>query len=386
MQKARKKLLGLLSLAAVIAMTVFAYFLPANGAYAEGPSDSHTDVIRVTVYDQYPAIKFTAPEDGHVQASPYYEFKFDYENSSYVNVTLLYDVTDDETGEVVQKELPLKQYVPDDLDETFNYASGSQEYDINLATCKIGIDEDVFDIPGCVATRSGGLRMLAFTPPSDDDKLVYNKYILHVESFSPIGYDEDFIEFYYVPAILSQTGSADVTQDPVVDVIYDEGVAKLEVMPVDSDGNPLFDEPVVITLEPDAETGKYPAGSKSVTLPFGSYGLETGDYSVVVTAYKQTSEPATDDDGNPAMDDDGNPVMNYGYEVLPSPYDTFGVVYVQPAAPDVPDTGRFLGKLNIAQSDYVITGVIAFVGVIMAAFVVLGRKKKDYRRNVRSRK
>ena len=385
MQKSKKKLLGLLGLGFVAAMTAFAYLLPANNAYAEGASDSHTDTIRVTVYDRYPAIKFTAPEDGHIQTSPLFKFNFDYENSSYVNVTLIYDATDEGTGEVVQKELPLKQFVPDELDPTFNYASGSQEYDINLATCKIGIDEDVFNIPGCVATRSGGLMLGAFIPPADDDKLVYNKYILHVESYSPVGYDEDFIEFYYVPAILTQTGSADTTQDPVVNIEYDEGVAKVEVMPVDGNGNPLFDKPIVITLEPD-ETGKFPAGSQTVTLPFGSYGLNTGEYSVVVTSYKQTSEAATDDDGNPIYDEDGNPVYNYGYEVLPAPIDTFTVSYTQPAAPDVPNTGRLLGNLNLASSDIIVTSVIAFAGCAAVAFIFISRRKKDYRKNVRGRK
>ena len=383
MRKSKKKLLGLLGLAFVAAMTMFAYLLPVDGAYAEG-SDSHTDVIRVTVYDQYPAIKFTAPEDGHTQSSPYYKFTFDYENSTYVDVTLIYDATDEGTGEVIQKELPLKRYEPSELDPTFNYASGTQQYDINLATCKIGINEDVFDIPGCIATRSGGLLGM-FVPPVDNDKLVYNRYVLHVESHSPIGYDEDDIEFYYVPAVLTQTGSADTTQDPVVNIEYDEGVAKVEVMPVDSKGNPLFDKPIILELTPD-ETGKFPAGSKSVTLPFGSYGLDSGEYSVVVTSYKQTSEPAVDEDDNPITDEDGNPIYNYGYEVLPSPIDTFRVSYVQPPAPDVPDTGRFLGNLNIAQSDVIITSVVAFIGVAMVAFLLLGRKKKDYRKNIRSRK
>lgn len=380
MQKSKKKLLGLLGLAVVLAMTVFAYFLPANGAYAEGPSDSHTDVIRVTVYDQYPAIKFTAPEDGHIQSSPYYEFTFDYENSTYVDVTLIYDATDEGTGEVIQKELPLKRYEPGELDPTFNYASGTQQYDINLATCKIGIDEDVFDIPGCVATRSGGL-LGAFTPPVDNDKLVYNKYVLHVESHSPVGYDEDFIEFYYVPVYLVQTGSADVTQNPVVEVFYDEDVAKIEIMPIDSEGNPLFDEPVVITLTPDG-TGKYPAGSQSLILPFTEGGFASGDYDVLVTAYKATVVPGEID---PDTGEQGEDTISY--EVISSPYDIYQVNYVQPPAPDVPDTGRLTkGGLNIAKSDYVITAVIVFVGVAIAAFLILGRKKKDYRRNVRSRK
>ncbi len=380
MQKNKKKLLGLLGLAFVAAMTVFAYLLPANDAYAEGASDSHTEVIRVVVYDQYPSIKFTSPVDGYVQANPLFDFQFDYENSSYVDVTLIYDATDEETGEVIQKELPLKRFEPDELDPSFNYASGSQLYSINLATCKIGIDEDVFNIPGCVATRSGGLRLMGFQPPADNDKLVYNKYILHVESHSPIGYDEDYIEFYYVPAYLVQTGSAEGTNDPIVDIFYDEGVAKIEVMPIDEDGNPLFDEPVVIVLEPD-ETGKYPTGSTSTTLPFASYGLGSGDYDVLLTTYSATTTPGEidPDTGLPGED-------TIEYTRIESPWPIYQVDYVQPPAPNIPDTGRFLGNLNLAQSDIIITSIVAFAGCAVLAFFLTSRKKKDYRKNLRARK
>lgn len=380
MQKNKKNFLGLLSLAAVIAMTVFAYFLPANGAYAEGaPSDSHTDIIRVTVYDQYPAVKFTAPEDGHTQSSSYYEFTFDYENSSYVNVSLIYDATDESTGDVISKELPLKTFEPSELDPVFSYASGTQQYNIDLATCKISIDGDKFNIPNCIPTRTNGLLM--FIPPADNDKLVYNKYTLHIESHSPIGYDEDFIEFYYVPAYLAQIGSADITQNPVVEVSYDEGVAKIEIMPVDSDGNPLFDEPTVITLNPD-ETGKYPAGSQSIALPFTESGFATGEYDVLVTAYSATVVPGEID---PSTGEPGEDTIEY--EVIGSPFDLYKVDYVQPPAPDVPNTGRFAkGSLNVAKSDYVITAVIVFVVIAIVAFLMVSRKKKDYRRNVRSRK
>ena len=366
MQKNKKNFLGLLSLAAVIAMTVFAYFLPANGAYAEGaPSDSHTDIIRVTVYDQYPAVKFTAPEDGHIQSSPYYEFIFDYENSSYVNVSLIYDVTDESTGDVISKELPLKTFEPSELDPVFSYASGTQKYNVNLATCKININEDVFDIPDCTPTHTGEL------PPAGSTKLAYNKYTLHVASHSPIGYEEDFVEFYYTPVYVEQTGSTDTTQNPVVKVSYDEGVAKVEIMPVDNEGNPLFDEPVVITLNPD-ETGEYPAGSQDIVLPFTESGLTTGEYNILVTAYSAVAIP-----GEGTIE----------YELIESPSNIYQISYVQPPAPDVPNTGRFAkGSLNVAKSDYVITAVIVFVVIAIVAFLMVSRKKKDYRRNVRSRK
>ena len=366
MQKNKKNFLGLLSLATVIAMTVFAHFLPTNKAYAEeASSDSYTDVIRVTVYDQYPAIKLTAPEDGHIQSSPYYEFSFDYENSSYVDILLIYDTVEEGTGAIVTKEFPLKKFEPSDLDPVFNYASGSQKYGVNLATCKINIDEDVFNIPNCTPAHTGEL------PPADNVKLAYNRYTFHVESHSPIGYDEDFVEFYYTPVYINQTGSADTTQNPVIEASYDEGVAKIEIMPVDNEGNPLFDEPVVITLNPD-ETGKYPAGSQSIVLPFTESGFATGEYDVLVTAYSAVAIP-----GEGTIE----------YELIESPSNIYQISYVQPPAPDVPNTGRFAkSNLNIAKSDYVITAVIVFVVIAIVAFLMVSRKKKDYRRNVRSRK
>lgn len=373
----RKKLFGRIGLALVALMTIFAYQIPAPASAA---SDAHTDVIRVTVYDQYPAIWFTAPkggDDGHVQSSPYYQFKFDYENSTYVDVTLVYDATDENTGEVVTKEVALKRYepAPEDLDPTFNYASGSQEYDINLATCKIGINEDVFDIPGCVSTRTGGLHLLSFTPPTDNDKLVYNKYMLHIESYSPVGYDDDWIEFYYVPAYLVQTGADVDNNDPEVDVIYDKDVVKIGLEIYDKKGHKISDKPIYIenkggdqaTTDPsspdyDPSAERYPAGTHSLTLPFGSYGLDSGEYIVKLITYDENGE------------------------VIDSPWDEFLVTYEAPAAPDIPNTGRFLGSLNIAESDYVITALIGFSGAIFVAFLLLGRKKKNYRRNYRSRR
>ncbi|MBQ6320781.1 hypothetical protein IJI17_00970 [Candidatus Saccharibacteria bacterium] len=371
----KKKLFGRIGLALVALMTIIAYHLPTP---AMAVSDAHTDVIRVTVYDQYPAVKFTAPlggEDGYAQSSPFFQFKFDYENSSYVDVTLVYDATNADTGEVETKEVPLKRYEPTDLDPTFNYASGSQEYDINLATCKIGIDEDVFDIPGCVSTRTGGLRLLGFTPPTDNDKLVYNRYQLHIESYSPVGYDEDWIEFYYVPAYLVQTGADADNNDPEVDVIYDKDVVRLGLEIYDKQGNKISDAPIYIdntSADPDAtdptspsydpSAERYPAGTHSLTLPFGSYGLASGEYIVKITTYDENGE------------------------VIESPWDEYIVTYEAPAAPDIPNTGRFLGNLNIAKTDYVITALIAFSGVIFIAFLVLGRKKKNYRKNYRSRR
>ena len=358
MSKTRKKLFGAVCLAIVAVMTTVAIFLPEK---ASAQSDAHTDVIRATVYDQYPAIKFTSPEDSHVQASPFFKFKFDYENSSNIKLTLKYYAEDPDTGEVILKEIPLEEVIPPDLDPTFDYASGTQEYDIDLAICKIKFNETQYDIPNCVATRTTSPMLFGgFFAPIDNEKLVYNHYWLLAESYSPVGYATDEIEFYYVPAYLVQTGADEVNGDPEIDVYYDQDVAKLGLEIYDKNGKLLSKEPII--LENEDQEG-YAEGKQSLTLPFGAMGLASGDYYVKILAY----------------DLDG--------EIMESPYDTFKVTYAQPSTPDVPDTGGFLGNLNITKSDYVITGIIVFTAAVIVGFVVISRnKKKDYRKNYRNRR
>ena len=356
MQKSKKNFLGLLGLAFVAAMTVSAYLLPANGAYAEGVSDSHTDVIRVTVYDRYPAIKIDDPETDYISTSPELTVTFTYENSQYVDFTLSYYELDeegnikvDDEGNPIVVEVALPRFNPDPerLDPTFNYDSDTNQVTINL----------------------------------DDYNLGYGRYVLTASADSPIGKPaDDYIEFEYVPVQLVQTGSAASTNDPIADVIYDDGVAMIELMPVDGNGNPLFDEPIVVTIEPD-ENGNYVAGSQSVVLPFTSYGFTTGDYSILVTAYSATVTPGTID---PDTGEQGEDTIDYA--VISSPHTVYALSYVQPPAPDVPNTGRFLGNLNLASSDIIITSVIAFAGCAGVAFILISRKKKDYRKNIRGRK
>lgn len=384
MQKTRKKLVGLFCLVLVAIMTVVAYFMPD---VASALSDSHTDVIRVTVYDQYPAVKITSPENESVGVSEDLEVKFSYENANHVEFILSYEKIDPETGEVIVDEegnpvyetVTLPQFDPEELDETFFYDSGDGEMVFKLGDY-LAAHRDMFENN-------------------------YGNFILTAKAVSAIGYAEDSIEFNYSPVDVIQTCSADGTQDPIVEVFYDDGVAMVELMPVNRNGNPLFDKPVVVKISPDDE-GNFVGGSKKVTLPFGSYGLPSGDYTLIATSYSYGTEhddegnvvyevdeegnpvQEVDEDGNPVVDENGDPVYvrAYGYVEIPNQYNPFFVSYTQPAAPDVPNTGRFLETLNIAESDYVITGVIVFAGVVFLAFVILGRKKKDYRKNLRGRR
>lgn len=318
----KKKLVGLIGLALVVLMTVFAYFLPGEAA-----AETHTDVIRIRVYDQYPGITITKPENESVTTSSSGEISFDYENSSEVKMTLTHE---DSEGNVSTTELP--KYVPEVMDEDFPYSSGSATVPFDLA----------------------------------DYNLDYGRFILALDSTSEVGDDSQSVEFYYLPATATQVGSSDENNDPIVRVDYDSNVAKVEVMPVDKNGKPLFDEPIVVEIPSPYETG-----SKEITLPFGSYGLASGDYTLQITSYTANADTG-------ALEK----------IVLPAdvPANLFKVSYTQPDAPAIPNTGHLFKNLGVSSSDLVITSVLVFSFVAILAFILLGHKKKDYRKNLRSRK
>ncbi len=329
MVKARKRLLGIIGLLLVALMTVLAYFLPTENAFAKGAG---TDTVQVVVHSSTttPAVEISSPATGVISTSPLVTTAFTFDNTSYVEVWLGFD---DDEGNPQSIQLP-----------SFSPNGGA-------------ID------PNTIYTGDGSVTInLA------EHSLSYNDYILTLKSVSSAGYDEDSIEFFYIPSNVKQSGTDKETNDPIIDIEYDAGVGKIEIMPVDDEGNDLFDKPVSVIVEPGEEG--YESGSKSVTLPFASYGLESGGYTIFVTAYSVTGE--------------GDDVE---YEVLFSPVSVFEVEYTSPSAPSVPDTGVFSGGTSIARTDLIATAIIIFVSIlIFISVTVLRPKKKNYRKNIRSRK
>ncbi|MBQ6147783.1 hypothetical protein IJI70_03000 [Candidatus Saccharibacteria bacterium] len=333
MKKAKKRLLGLFSLVIVVVMTIVAYYLPTPNAAAE----SVTQTIQVVVYDQYPSVVVESPESGAVTTDPSIDVGVKYENSSVVKFTLKYYKLNETTGEEEVVEIPLPDFTPSELDPVFNYASGETTYTIDLAA---------------IASEAG-----------------YNHFYLHVESSSPVGHDEDEIEFFYIPAAITQTG-VNEDGDPTAEVEFAEGVSEVSYDIYDENGNKLNSEPIVVKNDAD-ENGEYPAGTKTITIPLGSYGAATGTYRLLLTAY-----------------DEENEEINAPYdEIFNGEYDALRLNYTAPEAPEVPNTGRFLSSLNISTSDYMITGVIVFATAAVIALMIVGKKqKKNYRKNYKSRR
>ena len=323
MQKTTKKLLGLVGLALVVLLTIFAYFLPSEGVYAD--TVVGTDTLRVTVISEYPSIKIDSPDTDYLTTSPILDLTFTYENAAYVDFTATYTDGDGNTTVVT---LPRFNPSSETLDPELGYGSGTASTTINL--------------------RNSGLE--------------YGHYIIEAVSGSPIGESAgDSIEYDYAPAMLEEIATDENTNDPIVEVTYDSNIARIEIMPIDENGNPLLDEPVIIEIVPD-ENGNYPAGVETAVLPFTNNGLEGGVYNILVNSYDANGE------------------------LIYSPRDIYPASYEQPIAPEAPNTGSFFGKLNIAESDYVITIAIVFAAAAAIAFRMITRKKKDYRKNIRSRK
>lgn len=182
----------------------------------------------------------------------------------------------------------------------------------------------------------------------------YGEYLVTARGVGYGGvYDEDYAIFYYYPAYAEATKNDNISGFDVELTYnaYDEAsntgeVAKLVINVYDSNGN-LIKGLSPVTVFPPTTT---------VQLPFGDYGLESGTYTIAVSAYN-----------------------NLGEELY-KPYE-IQVYYEAPSIP-VPDTGSFMGNLNISKTDYLVTGLIVFglVGIGGFAFIAKRGKKTNSRR------
>lgn len=94
--------------------------------------------------------------------------------------------------------------------------------------------------------------------------------------------------------------------------------------------------------------------TKILSVDLDQYG-GAGDYKILVQSLNEDESIYSEDNAS------------FVYKKLPAPKPT----------PDVPNTGSFLQELNLSRSDYIITGIIAFI-LITVAVVIL--KKKSSRR------
>lgn len=317
--KINKKLLTIICSFLAIAGIVVSAAVPAVAEETQS-SSSVTDIIRVIVYDKYPAVNIVSPLNESITTNPLIQFGVDYENINHIDFILHYTDADGE--------------LHDDVVDTFTPDPSTVDPDLGI-----------FVGAGTATSREIDLR----------DYNGYGTYVLTARIKGVNEYDEDEIEFSFYPFNMEKVGT-DENGDPIVKVSYSPEVANFELQVYnDSDGKrAILDEPIAYEVDTEDTTG-----SREFILPFASYGLATGTYYIVATGVNIDEE-------------DLGPIMR--------PLD-----YVAPAAPDVPKTGFFSGKLNIAKEDYLITSIIAFIIAIVCATIVLIHQKEQKRRSSRRR-
>ncbi len=159
---------------------------------------------------------------------------------------------------------------------------------------------------------------------------------------------EDAVQFIYA--------AIDANQDDVkVDnttvgfkVAYSSGIKSVTYKLVDSKGNVLTDKFVANTTTPDK------GGTLNLSIDFTDLKLETGDYTILIEGFD-------------------------GLDASGSLIDTASVKfhYTAPESPKVPDTGSLMSALNISRADYLITGLIGFVGISIVALIAIRRSKRN---------
>lgn len=160
---------------------------------------------------------------------------------------------------------------------------------------------------------------------------------------------EDSVRFTYATIqaedpVVSPTGASVKYR-----VDYTSGVKSLTYQIFD-ENDKAVSEPININTT-DPENGGY----MDIEIDVTNLDLASGKYKILTIGFAG----------------EGGSGMSIGSSIV-----TFD--YTSPDSPNVPDTGSLLAALNISRTDYLITGIIGFAAISIAAlFIVLKSKKRE---------
>lgn len=242
MKRAHKRIVGLLGLVFVAAMTIFAAYLPGPDASA---TSTVTDTITVKVTDELPAVRIVEPDSGDSSTSLDGQIKIAYDNLSSYTLTLKYTKNDGTEGTTT----------------------------IATSTSPAPHGEETFDFRSFGETYGYGRYTITLTGTGTDGSEV-----------------EDAVEYDYV-AVESSASEDSETGSIYVDLEYDtddpgvsdeERVDTIEINVYDENGD------LVEGLSPI----KVKAPTDKVEIPFDdpSLDLPSGNYTIVVKAYNSEGE------------------------------------------------------------------------------------------------
>lgn len=426
MNKTKKRIFGLLGLAIIAAITVFAAFLPAPSASAVGG----TTVLRVRVLGGIPDVTITDGPTSVVEHSTIpivttsdQSFTYINEQVGHIVVTLHYlDTggglgTDEVIAEYDTPYDPGSRTINLNLDD-YGYGSfiitvngdgthGADEDSIAFVYVPISIDAKQLEIDcnpvanyvyDANVTDHAILKVytndnqlipalsnipvtngnFASTLPFRENDLEKGYYWVEIVTYND--YDEVIAtaidRFYYD---LSEPGpgpepgpsttvdieakQSDVDEDPIANYSYDPDITDHAVLNVYTDDGQLITSLADIPVT---------IGEYTSTLPFAENGLEEAYYKVEIVTYDAEGNViGTDIDRFYYALSGGTPEPTPEPEPTPKPEEEDDDV------PAVPNTGLFT-NLNISRADYVVTGLIIFFA--SAIFALIYITKKSHRR------
>ena len=328
MKKQHKRILGLLGLVLVAVATIFAAFLPGPQASAVS---GVTDTIKIRVVNGGPVVDILDPTSGEIITEAGQPIKVEYQNVNQVTVTLTY--TDLEGAEQTM------------VLDTFNadYApTGNYEKTFNLWDLGLGYGEYKITVTGV------GVDGVS------EDEVVFGYYPMDatLEHMSGGGSDSSDDEGGTSGGDSEQ---GEGTDDGDYSVIFDydeDGPAiptSATLWVTDEDGNQMGETRDIVPFPTD----KYDFSLSDFV------GTKSGTYIIYVNmTYEYNGKTY-----NRLV----KFVVNYHY---------WGKEIV------TPDTGGFMGNLNISKTDYLVTGLIVFgiVGVCGFRFVAKSDKKASTRK------
>ena len=329
MKKTHKKIFGLFGLVLVIAVTIFAAFLPTPKTKAIEPM---VDNLSLRVVGSAPLINITGIVSGDDVVSASQGINITYENIDELTAKLKYT---DEDGNVYEKNL---------IDGApTGYIAGVSNISVNLQTGEYSYDYQYYD-PSTGETKTA----------TGSDSLTnqgFGEYVITVSGKDLGGIvTERSISFSYVPVVVSAAQDGDnvnVNLDYDKDATGDAQIGSI-VINVYYDETGKLMEPFPITIYPPSD---------NYTFNPKDYGFASGTYTIEAQAY------------------DTNGAKMY------KPY--FTTFYYQAGGvTPTPNTGGVMGNLNISKTDYIITGLVIFsiVGISGAVFISRHDKKAANRR------
>ena len=126
MKKTHKRVFGVFALAFVVAMTIFAAFLPVDTTQAI--TSSVTDTITVRVIGGVPAVDTEGIEPGSTFITPPHTLTIPYENVNTLTVSVKYtDASGNTFTDDIINALPIN-YAPDEMTLNVNLTTGEFDY------------------------------------------------------------------------------------------------------------------------------------------------------------------------------------------------------------------------------------------------------------------